>query len=195
MNQRTKATLFICSTVFQNRSLMSKSSLFCKDNLISTHAVSRADTFVHNTWERAYLYKHRKDIFLSFWEPQKGPCEIPSQPQTHAALEHVWTSATRKAYVTQIGCVCFRSDKLRQPQGHCVSVHLILSGCFIEALGKREEQARRQCRMFLPCWQSFIWKWEIGLWKAPPCVMETPSVLGKIFLSMKTVFHESNWVA
>lgn len=195
MNRRTKATPFICSTVFQNRSLMSKSSLFCKDNLISTHAVSRADAFVHNTLVKGHIYTSIEKIFLSFWEPQKGPCEIPSQPQTHAALGHVWTSATRKAYITQIGCICFRSDKFGQSQSHCVSVHLILSGCFIQALGKREEQARRQCRMFLPCWQSLICKWEIGSRKAPPCVMETPSVLGMIFLSMKTVFHESNWVA
>lgn len=153
MFQGTKATPFICNTVFQNRSLMSEISLFCEDHLISTHTVVRTDAFGHDIFVKRYIYfESRKDLFLGFWEHQKGRYEMPPQPQTCVASENVRSLATRKAYVTQIGCVCFRSDQLGQPQGQGVPVHFIRSSCFIEALGKREEKTSKETRLwFLQC--------------------------------------------
>lgn len=55
MNQRTKATPFTCTTMFQNQFLTSKSFLFCGENLISTHAVLGSDTYVHNTFVKRYI--------------------------------------------------------------------------------------------------------------------------------------------
>ena len=63
-NQRTKATPFICSRAFENRFLTSKSALFCKDNLISTHTGMLSDAYVRATLEEKRIYReHLKDIF------------------------------------------------------------------------------------------------------------------------------------
>lgn len=65
MFQGTKATPFICNTVFQNRSLMREISLFCEDNLISIHTVVRTDVFGHDTLvKRGIYFESRKDLFF-----------------------------------------------------------------------------------------------------------------------------------
>ena len=108
------------------------------------------------------------------------------------ALEIISTSAMGKAYVTQIGRVCFRSDKLGQAQGHCVLVSRIFPRCFIEALGRRGKKNKQEgkCCAFLQDWRSLLCNWEINTFVKGHSLCHGHTLsLGKIFLSIKVIFH------
>lgn len=163
MTPWTKATHFICSVVLQNGFLTIKSFRFGKENLISTLPEVGSDTHISTHLGKGMFNMHIEKIHG--WKFLQMPAGSLLRPITDIdlALENISASAMGKAYVTQIGRVCFRSDKLRQIQGHGVLVSHIFSCCFIEALGRRgKKQEGKRCA-FLQDWKSLLCNWEIRL--------------------------------